>query len=80
MSRRGGGGGRALASGKRPDLAQLLLTPANTLRLTKGLSHLRGAALKLEQMLSMDTGLVLPNELTEIRGRMPDDARHMPPK
>jgi predicted unusual protein kinase regulating ubiquinone biosynthesis (AarF/ABC1/UbiB family) len=74
------GGLRALASGKRPDLAQLLLTPANTLRLTDGLSHLRGAALKLGQMLSMDTGLVLPAELTAILGRMRDDARHMPPK
>lgn len=74
------GGLRALASGKRPDLAQLLLTPANTLRLTEGLSHLRGAALKLGQMLSMDTGLVLPEELTAILGRMRDDARHMPPK
>ena len=74
------GGLRALASGRRPDLAQLLLTPANTLRLTDGLSHLRGAALKLGQMVSMDTGLVLPNELTVILGRMRDDARHMPPK
>ncbi len=74
------GGLRALASGKRPDLGQLLLTPANTLRLTDGLSHLRGAALKLGQMLSMDTGLVLPAELTAILGRMRDDARHMPPK
>ena len=74
------GGLRALASGKRPDLGQLLLTPANTLRLTAGLSHLRGAALKLGQMLSMDTGLVLPDELTAILGRMRDDARHMPPK
>ncbi len=74
------GGLRALASGKRPDLAQLLLTPATTLRLTSGLSHLRGAALKLGQMLSMDTGLVLPDELTAILGRMRDDARHMPPK
>ena len=74
------GGLRALASGKRPDLAQLLLTPANTLRLTDGLSHLRGAALKLGQMMSMDTGLVLPAELTAILGRMRDDARHMPPK
>jgi predicted unusual protein kinase regulating ubiquinone biosynthesis (AarF/ABC1/UbiB family) len=72
------GGLRALASGRRPDLAQLLLTPANTLRLTQGLSHLRGAALKLGQMLSMDTGLVLPNELTAILARMRDDARHMP--
>jgi predicted unusual protein kinase regulating ubiquinone biosynthesis (AarF/ABC1/UbiB family) len=74
------GGLRALASGRRPDLAQLLLTPANTQRLTDGLSHLRGAALKLGQMLSMDTGLVLPAELTAILGRMRADARHMPPK
>ncbi len=74
------GGLRALAGGKLPDLAQLLLTPANTLRLTDGLSHLRGAALKLGQMLSMDTGIVLPGELTGILSRMRDDAHHMPPK
>ena len=74
------GGLRALAQGRRPDPAQLLLTPANMLRLTDGLSHLRGAALKLGQMLSMDTGLVLPAELTAILARMRDDARHMPPK
>jgi predicted unusual protein kinase regulating ubiquinone biosynthesis (AarF/ABC1/UbiB family) len=74
------GGLRALSGGQRPDLAQLLLTPANTLRMTEGLSHLRGAALKLGQMLSMDTGLVLPDELTAILGRMRDDARPMPPK
>ena len=74
------GGVRALVQGRRPDLPSLLLTPANTLRLTDGLSHLRGAALKLGQMLSMDTGVVLPAELTAILGRMRDDARHMPPK
>ncbi|WP_442954419.1 ABC1 kinase family protein [Pararhodobacter sp.] len=74
------GGLRALAQGRRPEMAQLLLTPANTLRLTQELSHLRGAALKLGQMLSMDPGLVLPDELTAILGRMRDDARHMPPK
>lgn len=74
------GGLRALASGRRPDLAQLLLTPANTLRLTDGLSHLRGAALKLGQMLSMDTGMVLSDELTAILARTRNDARHMPPK
>ena len=70
----------ARAQGKRPDMAKLLLTRENTLRLTEGLSHLRGAALKLGQMLSMDTGLMLPDELTAILGRMRDDARHMPPK
>ena len=74
------GGLRALAGGKRPDLADLLLTPANTRRVTDGLSHLRGAALKLGQMLSMDTGIILPGELTAILSRMRDDARHMPPK
>jgi predicted unusual protein kinase regulating ubiquinone biosynthesis (AarF/ABC1/UbiB family) len=74
------GGLRALAQGRRPDAAQLLLTPANMLRLTDGLTHLRGAALKLGQMLSMDTGLVLPDELTAMLARMRDDARHMPPK
>jgi predicted unusual protein kinase regulating ubiquinone biosynthesis (AarF/ABC1/UbiB family) len=74
------GGLMALAQGKRPDMAQLLLTPANTRRFTDGLSHLRGAALKLGQMLSMDTGLVLPDELTMILGQLRDDARHMPPK
>lgn len=74
------GGLRALAQGRRPDAAQLLLTPANILRLTDGISHLRGAALKLGQMLSMDTGLVLPDDLTAILARMRDDARHMPPK
>ena len=50
------------------------------MRLADGLSHLRGAAPKLGQMLSMDTGQVLPGELTAILAQMRDDARHMPPK
>ena len=74
------GGLKALVQGKRPDLANLLLTPANGLRVTQGLSHLRGAALKLGQMLSMDSGAVLPEELTAILARMRDDAQPMPPK
>lgn len=73
-------GVRALAHGKRPDFGQLLLTPANTMRLTEGLSHLRGAALKMGQMLSMDTGLVVSEELAAILGQMRDNATHMPPK
>ena len=74
------GGLKALAQGKRPDLASLLMTPANGLRVTEGLSHLRGAALKLGQMLSMDSGAVLPEQLTAILARMRDDAQPMPPK
>jgi len=72
------GGLRQMASGKRPDLADLVLSPANALRLTSGLSQMRGAALKLGQMLSMDTGIVLPAELTEILSSLRADVRHMP--
>ncbi|MEI6797725.1 MAG: AarF/ABC1/UbiB kinase family protein [Pseudomonadota bacterium] len=56
------------------------MTPANALRLTAGLSHLRGAALKLGQMLSMDTGVVLPPQISHIFANLRDDAKHMPPK
>ena len=74
------GGLRQLASGRRPGMADLLLTPSNALRLTEGLSQMRGAALKMGQMLSMDTGIVLSPELTAVLVRLRDDAQHMPPK
>lgn len=67
-----------LASGKRPDLAQVLLTPLNALRLAESLAHLRGAAMKLGQMLSMDVGLVLSPALTDILAQLREDAKPMP--
>ena len=75
-----GGGLRQLAQGQRPELPNLLMTPTNALRLTDGLSHMRGAALKLGQMLSMDSGLVLSPQLTAILATLRDDARPMPPQ
>lgn len=74
------GGVRQAAVGRRPNLSDLLLSPANALRLTNGLSQMRGAAMKLGQMLSMDSGIVLSPELTAILSGLRDDARHMPPK
>ena len=74
------GGMRQLVQGRRPDLAGLLMTPANALRFTQSLSHMRGAALKLGQMLSMDTGVVLGPELTAILATLRNDAKPMPPK
>lgn len=71
---------REIARGRRPNLAALLLTPANARRMTSELSRLRGAALKLGQMLSLDPGLVLPPEVASILGALREDARHMPPK
>lgn len=75
-----GGGLQHLARGQRPALPNLLLTPSNALRLTNGLSHMRGAALKLGQMLSMDSGIVLSPELTAILATLRDAARPMPPQ
>lgn len=72
-------GARKLASGERPRLSELLLTPANATRVTEQLSKLRGAAMKLGQMISMDAGDVLPPELTDILARLRDAAHYMPP-
>lgn len=73
-------GARRLASGERPKLGDLLLTPANAARVADQLSHLRGAAMKLGQMISMDAGDMLPPELSTILAKLRDRAHHMPPK
>ncbi len=72
-------GARRLASGERPRMSDLLLTPANAKRVTDQLSKLRGAAMKLGQMISMDAGDILPEELTTILARLRDSAHFMPP-
>ena len=72
-------GARRLADGERPRLRGMLLTPGNIGKVADRLAHLRGAAMKLGQMISMDAGDFLPAELTEILGRLRDNAHHMPP-
>jgi predicted unusual protein kinase regulating ubiquinone biosynthesis (AarF/ABC1/UbiB family) len=72
-------GARRIANGERPRMGDLLLTPANVGRVADQLSHLRGAAMKLGQMISMDAGDFLPTELTQILARLRDRAHHMPP-
>ncbi len=59
---------------------ELLLTPGNVGRVADRLSHLRGAAMKLGQMVSMDAGDVLPPELSQIMARLRENADSMPPK
>jgi len=71
-------GARQLTQGKRPSLSELLLTPANAHRLTHRLSDMRGAAMKVGQLLSMDSGQILPPELSEILARLRDSAHQMP--
>jgi predicted unusual protein kinase regulating ubiquinone biosynthesis (AarF/ABC1/UbiB family) len=60
-------------------MSDLLLTPGNAARVAEQLSQLRGAAMKLGQMISMDAGDMLPPEWTAILARLRDNAYHMPP-
>lgn len=71
-------GVQQLAHGKRPNLSDLLLTPANVLKITKQLAEMRGAAMKVGQLLSMDAGNLLPPELAAILARLRSDANAMP--
>ena len=68
-----------LGQGHRPTMRDLLLTPTNVARVADQLAKMRGAAMKVGQLMSMDTGDVLPPELAEIMARLRDDAHFMPP-
>lgn len=71
-------GARQFVAGKRPSLGDLLLTPANAVKVMHRLAHLRGAAMKVGQLLSMDAGEILPRELADILGRLRSEAQPMP--
>lgn len=68
-----------LGKGQRPSVRKLLLTPGNINRVAEQLAQMRGAAMKIGQLMSMDTGDVLPPELASILARLRDDAHFMPP-
>ena len=73
-------GARQFAAGNRPSLNDLLMTPANAVKVTNQLAQLRGAAMKVGQLLSMDAGELLPPDLAAIMSRLRADADPMPPK
>jgi len=69
---------RQVARGNMPRPSDLVLTPSNARRVADKLSELRGAAMKVGQLLSMDAGDLLPPELAAILARLRADARPMP--
>lgn len=71
-------GMRQVASGNLPRVADLMLQPANARRVAEKLSELRGAAMKVGQLLSMDAGDILPAELAAILARLRSHASPMP--
>jgi predicted unusual protein kinase regulating ubiquinone biosynthesis (AarF/ABC1/UbiB family) len=73
------GGIAQLGQGHRPNMRDLLLTPRNFNNIANQLAHMRGAAMKIGQLMSMDTGDVLPPEIAQIMARLRDNAHIMPP-
>lgn len=71
-------GGKHLAQGKKPAMSDLLLTSSNIHHVADKLSNMRGAAMKMGQLLSMDSGNLLPEELSSILERLRSDAMIMP--
>ena len=71
-------GAGQLLKGQRPAMADLLLTPANITRIADKLATMRGAAMKVGQLISMDGGDFLPEELSAILARLREDASPMP--
>jgi predicted unusual protein kinase regulating ubiquinone biosynthesis (AarF/ABC1/UbiB family) len=68
------GATKQIFSGQRPSLTQSLLNIDNAISITKRLAHMRGAAMKLGQLLSM----VLPAEWEPILSRLRQEADPMP--
>lgn len=73
-------GSRQLLQGQKPDKTALLLTADNIRQVADQLAHLRGAAMKIGQLLSMDGGDLLPRELTDLLARLRANANPMPAK
>lgn len=74
------GATRDLVRGRRPSARDLLLTPANARRLTAELARMRGAAMKMGQLISMESSDLMPPEVTAILAQLRQDAHFMPPK
>jgi len=60
-------------------MKSLILSPANIERMAKKFSKMRGAALKIGQMMSFQDSSILPAEIQQILMRVQNSAHYMPP-
>jgi predicted unusual protein kinase regulating ubiquinone biosynthesis (AarF/ABC1/UbiB family) len=72
------GAAKQMLTGQLPSFNQNLLNTNNATSITKRLVHMRGAAMKLGQLLSMDAGELLPAEWEPILSRLREQADPMP--
>lgn len=73
-----GAAGQVLRGMGAKSLTAALLTRDNVERIVSGLTRMRGAALKVGQMVSMQEEGVFPPVVEEIFGRVRDGANYMP--
>lgn len=72
-------GAKHLARGEIPTASKVFLNPTNARRITTELAQMRGAVMKIGQLLSLEAGDLLPPELTDILSALRDGAHSMPP-
>ncbi len=70
---------KQLGRGETPTKSTALLNPKNAERIASELAQMRGAVMKVGQLLSMEAGDILPRELTDLLSRLRDGAHSMPP-
>ncbi|MGD2127929.1 MAG: AarF/ABC1/UbiB kinase family protein [Lysobacterales bacterium] len=71
-------GARRLARVTPDDAVNIFLTAANADKLAQRLAGMRGAAMKMGQMLSMETADILPREFADALAKLRDSANRMP--
>lgn len=67
-----------VAKGNSPSWKSLIYSNSNIDRIAKKFSQMRGAALKIGQMMSFQDDKVLPKELYQILSRVQNSAHYMP--
>lgn len=67
-----------VSKGQSPSWKSLILSDSNIDRITRKFSQMRGAALKIGQMMSFQDEKILPKELYEILSRVQNNANFMP--
>ena len=73
-------GAKTLSKGQSTSVKDLLVQPKNIEHLADKLSELRGAAMKVGQILSMDAGDLLPPALSQLLDKLRSNALPMPHK
>ncbi|RJE77565.1 ubiquinol-cytochrome C reductase [Pseudoalteromonas sp. MSK9-3] len=73
-------GMKQLSQGEKPKLSNLIMHPNNIKNVADKLAQMRGAAMKLGQLISMDAGDLIPKELSALLSQLRSNARPMPNK